>query len=148
MMRGLLASLNANGRASTAWVVHECGRWLCGAAGDVGVRRSLLDLGLDARKLPPRSRAQLRRETASLSDCARGSRSWRRIAMRFFTWYVMQAPDFTPRALTGEGAVAGAIAVIASWCRADPELVKVGAPDFHRLRAHLFYTPEGTAAPE
>lgn len=142
MMRGLLASLNASGRASASWMTQEYGWWIGGAA----VERSLLDLGLDGRKLPPQSHARLRRDVGSIGDGARGPHS-RRIALRFFTWYVMEAADFTPQAMKGEGAVANALTVIQHWCRADPELVKTVAPDFHRLRAHLFQTVESSAAP-
>lgn len=145
-MRRLLANLSAIGRVSAHWVVQEGGWGPGGAAGEAEVRLSLLDLGLDARKLPARSRARLRENVGCLAGEACEPHSRRRIAMRFFTWYVMEAPDFTPAALKGEGAVSDAIGVILRWCETNPELVKAAAPEFHRLSAHLFHKREGRAA--
>ncbi len=138
-MRGLLASVNATARACADWLADE-GRWRLGGAGaDPSVRRCLLELGLDVRKLPPQSRARLRLDNASVACGPRGASCPRRTAFRFFAWYVMRAPDFTPKALRGEGSVANALSVVQGWSQTDPELVKSAAPDFHRLRAHLLH---------
>lgn len=136
-MRGLLASVSATAQACADWLAQEGGWRLGGAGGDTSVRRCLLELGLDVRNLPPQSRARLRLNSAAVAGRPRDASSPRRTAFRFFAWYVMLAPDFTPKALRSEGGVAHALSVVQSWCQSDPELVKSAAPDFHRLRAHL-----------
>lgn len=136
-MRGLLSSMSATAQACADWLALEAGWRLGGADGGKSVGRCLLELGLDVRKLPPQSRARLRLDTASVARGLLGASCPRRTAFRFFAWYVMRAPDFTPKAFRGEGGVANALSVVQSWCRSDPELVKSAAPDFHRLRAHL-----------
>lgn len=140
-MRDFLASVGATARTCADWLARE-GEWrFSRVGGDTSIGRCLLELGLDVRKLPPQSRARLRLDTASVADEPRGASSPRRTAFRFFAWYVMLGPDFTAKALRGEGAVAGALSVVQSWCQTDPELAKWAAPDFHRLRAHLYHGP-------
>lgn len=140
-MSRFLAGLNAAGRACAHRLLDQRWRWLGGAVGAGAVGRSLLDLGLDVRKLPRQSRARLRRDIALPGNGASAPHSTRRTAMRFFTWYVIEAPDFTHAALKSE-AVSEAMATIQGWCRADPDLVKAAAPEFHRLGAFLFRTRE------
>lgn len=146
MMRGLFANMNTTDRPSTRCAVQKRSWWFGRALGEVGVRRSLLELGLDVRKLPTMSRARFRHDVDWLAGESCEPHSRRRVAMRFFTWYVMEAPDFTPAALKSEGAVSDAIGVILAWCETNPELVRAAAPEFHRLSAHLFDKQEGPVA--
>ena len=147
MMRGFLASMNATARACTGRIVQDAVWRLGGKGVDTSVEQCLLELGLDARKLPRQAREQLRVTAASVADRTREDHASRRIAFGFFAWYVMAAPDFTPKALRGEGTVSDALNVIQSWCLADPGLVKWVAPDFHRLQAHLSHAPGVRAGP-
>ena len=140
-MRGFLTNVNATARARTGQLVQDAVWRLGGMGVDTSVEQRLLELGLDARKLPRQSREQLRLTAASVADHTREDHASRRIAFAFFAWYVMTASDFTPKALRGEGAVSDALSVIQSWCLTDPGLVKWVAPDFHRLQAYLSHAP-------
>ena len=145
LMRSLLAKLSRVGAAAAIWVIQECGCWLGGAVGAAAVRQRLRELGLEAERLPPEARAKLRQDIAALCESPRRPRSWQRLAIGFFTWYVTEASDFTPDALKGERAVADALTTIQNWCEADPQLVKAVARDFHLLRVHLFHTGSATS---
>lgn len=94
------------------------------------------------RKLATQSRKRLRDDVVSLDHSAQGPHLARRVALRFFTWYVMEVPDFTSLAMKGEAPITNALEAVQSWCEGDPELVKAVAPDPYRLRVHLFHVPE------
>ena len=141
MIRSPLAYVSATARACADWWAREGGPRLGSPSGDASVGQRLLELGLDVRRLSPRSRARLRLDTARVPARRPETCSQHQVALQFFAWYVMSAPDSSPTALR-EGAVSNALTVIRAWCEIDPGLVKTAAPHFHRLSAHLYQMHE------
>jgi hypothetical protein len=85
----------------------------------------LFDLGLDVRHLPHRSKEKFFQEADALHIATNGSFNPKRLAIRFFSWYCVENPDFNSRPLLREGVIGSSIPLMRSWAAAEPELANM-----------------------
>jgi hypothetical protein len=78
---------------------------------------ALFDLGLDARKLDDRLHKKLQIETLAVFRAAKGQYSHHHFAVRFFVYSLVDIENGQYQAVTGEGALTKAIAVIREWAK-------------------------------
>ena len=78
---------------------------------------ALFDLGLDARRLDDRLQRKLQSETIAVFRATKGRYSHHSFAVRFFVYSLVDIDNGQYQAVTGEGALTKAIAVIREWAK-------------------------------
>jgi hypothetical protein len=101
------------------------------------VSGDLFDLGLDVKRLPDRPRQKFFDECLAVHTATKGVYKSKRLAMRFFVWYVVECPDFDQKAFIRDGVLTSSISIMKGWGQQDPELLDAAERESGTIRRYL-----------
>ena len=107
--------------------------WTAKVSGD------LMDLHLDVRKLSLEANRKFFSEASALYGSTNGKFSRKRMAIRFFGWYVTEYPGIDIAAFTVEGAIARSIPTMREWARREPELEEAAKAEILKIGTFLYH---------